>query len=304
MDKIEIIKNFVDKHCAIKQRDDNWYKLIGKTIGGSEIATLLGENPYKSKESLIEQKIQIANGDNVWENIFNCNWGIVFEDIIAEFTKRKYNIEIYGDEISVIDGNVRYSPDGIALIDNQITLLEFKCPTTRKIKFNGKVPKQYEKQVQCGMCVVDIVERGLYIEGTFKICEYTDLDFTTNYNLNFHGYVKYNNPPLVVGILIIYGSDVLLQKKYKTQIIDFGAAERSDIEYIFGAKLPMKSFMWTENIDLTNIFDHDTENILGMIPWKLMEYNTVDVYKDDSFMVSIRPIIDETMNNILIKDRK
>lgn len=65
---------------------DAWLQERTKGIGGSDVATVLGLNPYKTPFSLWEEKTGKAEGSPAGEAAY---WGTTLEDVVAkEFSKR------------------------------------------------------------------------------------------------------------------------------------------------------------------------------------------------------------------------
>lgn len=65
---------------------DDWLQERSKGIGGSDVATVLGLNPYKTPLSLWEEKTGKTKGSPAGEAAY---WGTTLEDVVAkEFSKR------------------------------------------------------------------------------------------------------------------------------------------------------------------------------------------------------------------------
>lgn len=65
---------------------DTWLQERSKGIGGSDVATVLGLNPYKTPLSLWEEKTGKTKGSPAGEAAY---WGTTLEDVVAkEFSKR------------------------------------------------------------------------------------------------------------------------------------------------------------------------------------------------------------------------
>ena len=75
--------------AAIKTAEmerDAWLQERTKGIGGSDVATVLGLNPYKTPLSLWEEKTGKTKGSQAGEAAY---WGTTLEDVVAkEFSKR------------------------------------------------------------------------------------------------------------------------------------------------------------------------------------------------------------------------
>ena len=119
-----VLDNFVELYKHMKQRDANWYKAMGTTIGGSEISSLLSiseneelrkyKSPYSNFIEIVNNKIAILRGDRVWhEGGVACWWGTLFEEIITMIVEIELGNKIKGDSICIqlINGH-RNSPDG------------------------------------------------------------------------------------------------------------------------------------------------------------------------------------------------
>ena len=65
---------------------DEWLEERRKGIGGSDVAALLGLNPYKTPLALWEEKTAKNVSDCTSESAY---WGTMLEDVVAkEFSKR------------------------------------------------------------------------------------------------------------------------------------------------------------------------------------------------------------------------
>lgn len=222
----KMVESRIARYKGIKQRDANWYKLIGWTIGASEINTITGKNRYSSIENLIEDKVNIIlglppsfTGNNA------CWWGQLFEDVVTEVIQIDLGSKVVGDDICIQSRpGHRTSPDGyiVALMDDEtgeilftnmetpelvspyVFLLEYKCPLVRVTE--DKIPNQYIDQVQSGLGVSPFAHYGLFIDSTFRKCKFEDLKFTPEYDINYHSKSKHTNKyPYAWGIIAIYG---------------------------------------------------------------------------------------------------
>lgn len=190
----KINKYIREQAAAPAQKSAEWYKLKQKTIGGSEVATVLGLNPYKKAHGLIAEKIGLP-GTGFDGNIAT-RWGNLFEtvtrDYAVKFLKMTTSIKETGSVEGVIERQ-RYSPDGLGVVklktgngthDYFIVLFEFKAPL-RSIP-DGKVPKQYLPQVLTGMLTIDIVETSIFVNNCYRKCPLSDINFDMKYDTVFH----------------------------------------------------------------------------------------------------------------------
>lgn len=240
----ELLDEFVAKHTGgVQQRDKNWFKLMGTTIGGSEIASLLGINPYSSLYDVAESKLAILQDRHVWVGGDACWWGTLFEDVLCSYVEIDMGSKIKGDNICVqaIPGH-RNSPDGyivarfakvyaacaahdalgaapneptLKLITTdmdikpdieQILLLEFKCPLSRKP--SRKVPKYYTPQLWSGLSVSPLADFGMFVDSVFRKCSLLDMGNNIRYDKEYHvrdGKHLANHPgALAWGVIGVY----------------------------------------------------------------------------------------------------
>lgn len=109
----ELIK-FVKFHSGMRQRDASWYTSMGRSVGGSEMAAILGCNPYSTIHDVVASKVALLRGNDNWGGGGPaCWWGVLFEDVIAAYTEIVLGGTVRGDEICVqrYPGH-RNSPDG------------------------------------------------------------------------------------------------------------------------------------------------------------------------------------------------
>ena len=110
----KLLRRFVAIHEGMRQRDKSWYKSMGTTVGGSEVAALLGCNPYATSHDIVASKVALLQGKDSWAGGGPaCWWGVLFEDIIAMYVEIDLGMPVRGDEICVQrwPGH-RNSPDG------------------------------------------------------------------------------------------------------------------------------------------------------------------------------------------------
>ena len=190
-----------------KQGGEEWLDKKRKTIGGSEMASLIGSSIFKGVRELIESKVGITK----WSGDYRTHWGNLFEPVIQTFIEYDKNIKIIGTEIWILGQSQRqsYSPDGLStmminyehtieekqpdgtviqriviLPEEKTVLHEFKCPFSRHP--GREPPKWYVPQVKTGLDTIPIADVGLYTEAIFRRCCYLDLqmdndDFTQTF---------------------------------------------------------------------------------------------------------------------------
>lgn len=196
-EKLIILKNFINKNKDLAvQGSEQWLTERQYIVGGSEVASVIGKNPFSSLQGLIAQKVKLMcfTGNTA------CSWGNLFENVSELLFKTMFidtnteNNKIYATgsiQHSTI-ANHRYSPDGlccIKYIENntecyKTTLLEFKSPYSSVP--TAKVPVHYLPQIKSGLCTIDIAETGLFVNNMFRKCALSQLNYTLDYDNKYH----------------------------------------------------------------------------------------------------------------------
>ena len=277
----ELIDQFIELYNNdIRQRDNKWYELMGTTIGGSEIAALIGVSPYSNFYKVVESKIEICKGNKPWNSVDNisCWWGTLFEDVITKVVEIDLGNIIKGTNICIqkYEGH-RNSPDGFIVANfykkddkyhiwttdlpkdiivlSMILLLEFKCPITRKV--NGTIPKHYKPQVLSGLSVSPLAHKGLFVDSIFRKCSINQLGNNIHYDIDFHKKIEKTNFPIAWGSVTIY-----IQQDKVSQIIKDIFEEYFEIDYIDDTQ--------NDIIDLGDISNTLFETIMSLINNKVL----------------------------------
>jgi hypothetical protein len=321
--KTEKLDQFIKYWAGVKQHDKSWYALMYTTLGGSELAAILDKNKYKKRIDVINDKVNLRLGLNVFNGGAACTWGTMFEDVLGFCYERLFNTKIKGDDICIqIFTGHRNSPDGFSIlnvnidgeiamnmdniIDEKIALLEFKCPYSRN---PAKVPPHYEIQVQSGLGVSPVAEFGLYADAQFRTCTYNSLK-SSGYNNNskydrpldnellitFHNYFRHGkiieteiikHYPVYYGIIGVFSS---VEKV--SGITDFGTLTIGDFEELLG-KIDKKIYTIVRKpiYDIGMIEWQDDPNFIGFIPWKLFKINITFIDRKHNFMRLVLPYI-------------
>jgi len=204
----ELLDLFVASHSGMTQRGLDWYKQMATTVGGSELAALMGMNPYSKKDDVILSKALALGGVNSFSGGEACWWGSLFEDTIEAYVAIDLGSPVRGSDICVraVDGH-RNSPDGyivarvykasdgstqlwttdmtdVVAPAPRILLLEFKCPLSRRP--DGKIPRQYKPQVWSGLAVSPVAYSGLFVDAVFRKCALADLGDTPAFDRDYH----------------------------------------------------------------------------------------------------------------------
>lgn len=125
-----------------ENQSPEWHELRSQGIGGSQVGTILGLNPWESAFTLwakLTNKIPDSFEQN--ERMF---WGTVLEPVIRdEWAKKNPEFEVF-ETGTWADGWKHANPDGILKIGDEFGLLEIK--TAGYVWDN--VPPHYEAQCQ------------------------------------------------------------------------------------------------------------------------------------------------------------
>jgi len=178
-----------------RQKTREWETFKLTTIGGSQMSTILNQNPYESVRTLVAGKVGLAN--RRFSSTIKTQWGNLFESLIRQYIEHTFNTKIVGDDLLIsTEDCISYSPDGLGVIMRErstvveidgksvekitpvptCVLFEFKCPFNRIP--NGRVPDYYLPQVKTGLDVIDIADCGLFAEAVFRRCSWQDLNDT------------------------------------------------------------------------------------------------------------------------------
>jgi putative phage-type endonuclease len=126
-------------------------RLVSVTLGGADVASVLGENPYCSRESFIARK------SGLWKRADSRtsarHHGMKYEaEAIERYAKALDKVVVhpphrYHPEYPFLG----CSPDGVTT-DGE--LLEVKCPTSRLLK--ASVPRMYMPQLLVSLEILDL----------------------------------------------------------------------------------------------------------------------------------------------------
>jgi hypothetical protein len=194
---------------GMRQRGDEWYAAMASTVGGSEMAAIMGLSSYAGFYDVVLSKVAIRRGESGFAGGEACWWGTLFEDAVADYVAADLGAPVVGDAICIraVEGH-RNSPDGYIVVrvltDEQgeerlwttadaadmhrtvprVALLEFKSPASRKP--TGSIPRQYVPQVLSGLAVSPIAQFGIFVDAVFRKCSIFDLGDTPDYDEDYH----------------------------------------------------------------------------------------------------------------------
>lgn len=222
----QIIVGFIQQFANRPvQGSEDWRKGRMNSVGGSEIASLLGTNEYSNIKKLLGQKLEIKSPEYVFLGSKVTRWGNLMEPVIQRITEIIASSTLYETSSipsDIVDAEGRslhhYSPDGIIAIRTEIMgkLADWSAslhgikdvPSSTdeyeellskderialmefKCPFKripaGVVPTQYEAQPRVGMCVIPITEMCLFVDSVFRKCPIRHLDDTNWYDSYFY----------------------------------------------------------------------------------------------------------------------
>ena len=295
----DIIDEFVSQFSNVaKQRSEEWYTLVKNTIGGSDMGTLKGVNPYRSVQSLIK--------DRVSESKFNgnlaCWWGTIFEDVIARMIEIDLMTKVKGAEITIVNENlpgIRFSPDGYCVIrlhesqlvrqdkpcpktcvkcQDYIALVEIKCPMRRKP--GDTIPSYYISQLHSGLCFSTIAHIGLFVEAVIRKRSLQEIA---------------NEPSVAVGIVIFY--DCQDDDCEDDSLLDLGVESFATVERYFRECVEEKKIGYVcsdpyfDVVDPSALLKESLDLVpangrpLAFLPWICEEYHYKFVDREPLFLV-------------------
>ncbi len=180
------------------QKSAAWYAIKNVTIGGSEVATVLGLNKFKSVSELVAEKSKCRQDS--FSGSIATRWGNIFEPVTKLWTELVLNMPERIMEFGSVEGIImrqRYSPDGIGLVllkdtEGNLTwfkvLFEFKAPFSRLPE--GIVPEHYYPQVQTGLLTFPFLDMSIFVNNCYRKCKLSELGFGSEYDKTFHNDAK------------------------------------------------------------------------------------------------------------------
>ena len=142
-----------------------WLKYRGSGIGSSEVATIVGLNPFETPYQLWRRKMGI---DAPIEENFAMRAGHILEPAVAKFwedaTGREVDLSSEGDWLIVDDAKpfLRVSPDRLYWLDDAHTATGIlECKTTQKVIDADDLPKHWFCQVQYQLGVARISQGSI-----------------------------------------------------------------------------------------------------------------------------------------------
>jgi hypothetical protein len=267
-----MLDKFVELHKGMKQRDENWYKSMATTIGGSEIASLLAiseneelrkyKSPYSTFMDVVNNKIAIKEGKQVWQNGgVACWWGTLFEEVITKIIEIELGNEIKGDSICIqmVKGH-RNSPDGYIVAhfcedtnnctsngggndtaqlyttDMDPALIKF----SRIIMLEFKCPISRKPSTEIPKHYIPQLWSGLAVSPIASMALFIDSIFRKcsvsmlGDNIEYDNIYHNKDQTIEVSNPICWGMIGLYSKNKPTHFVDMGNVSFSDFNFIMG----------------------------------------------------------------------
>lgn len=227
--KNDILQDFLKKWEHLpKQGSKEWLNQRKTTIGGSQIATVLGINKYEKVKDLIKSKTEMS----VFKKAAPLWFGSLMERCVEIYVEKKYNMKTYetGSLPCEFNENLSYSPDGLCIInkinltslfskndfqkikntsihkdfdnENLLVLLEFKSPFMRR-PIKNQIPDYYVPQPLLGMEIIPIAEVSIFVECVFRFCSYNDL-LSDKYSRYHWDRERYTNTAIAYSAISLY----------------------------------------------------------------------------------------------------
>lgn len=144
------VKVLIEREYAA-QKSQEWLNLRNTMLTASDVATVLGQNPYEGPDSLLLKKCGLKKFSGNTATFH----GEEYEDIAREMYDKERGQKTH--EIGLCPHPIHTwlggSPDGVT---ESGRLVEIKCPLSRKIDKDGKIPHHYMAQVQLLMHILDL----------------------------------------------------------------------------------------------------------------------------------------------------
>lgn len=157
---------------------DEWVKLRGGYVGGSDAATVAGVNPYKSVFELWAEKTGRVEPENL-DDKAAVKWGTKLEPLLIEHFAQETGYELTTPEGMYVSKDFPFMAASLDhLVNTGTTLAILECKTAGFMQAekwaNGAVPEHYVFQVQHYLAVtgLDLAFVAVLIGGQdFRIIE-------------------------------------------------------------------------------------------------------------------------------------
>jgi putative phage-type endonuclease len=259
----QVSQSFLDNLLSRKQteqRTAEWYAQQSTIISASELGSLFGAPRQRAKLVMSKTVPYTPRSQplaTLSDGMSAFDWGIRFEPVVKQVYELKYGtvVKELGRLHHPTDPRCTASPDGLV----------YSCPKNKRTghlieikcpvsrEVDGKIPKDYYNQMQMQLHVTEC-----------KVCDYIEAVFSS----------KYNNSPIKEGPALYSGLIALVRYKEITNGQEF--------YYIYG----------TPNDEQWQPVLGEDEELVEMIPWRLMDLHEQAVLRSEDWWQSTKPLID------------
>ncbi len=253
------------------QRTPEWYAMRESMVTASDFGSIMGDCPYKDRESVLLGKIDTN------KKFFTSPammFGTKYEEVANMIYQKRNNIKVH--EFGCIRHHtfsfIGASPDGIT--DDGV-MVEIKCPTSREI--TGIPPKYYWHQMQ-GQLEVAELDRCDFLECKLVEIseeEYLQENYKGDYTLNRYGMEK--------GVVA-----EVYNMMARTTTYEYSPIGIHDKTY----------YAWKKGVEQPYI-NHKTIAVSCYTYWILEEVSCVPVYRDQHWLYRSLPHLDSFWMDVL-----
>ena len=201
---IPAVKKLIERSTFVAQRTEPWFKMRKGKVTGSAVASVLGRNPYQSKNKLMRTKLGL---EPRFEGNIYTEYGNRMEPHAALAYQKKTGLRLIECDLGLM-AHPDPDYDCIAASCDGVTtcgiLIEIKCPYRRTIK-PGYVPVHYRDQIQMNLFVHEL-DTAHFIDfkpasnGEPEICEITVVPRDYSWIKLYFGQIKAFSDELLKGL--------------------------------------------------------------------------------------------------------
>lgn len=331
--KRQILLDFIEKHKDLpKQGSVEWLNNRKFTIGGSEMATITGDNPFNTIKDLVRTKL----GWNPFVGSAATNWGKIFEPCAQILLEELFKCNIY--ETGSLPGCINYtsySPDGFATVhaeticnlftrglirdheipgfgltscaavaDNKASavnvVFEIKSPYKRIPK--PEVPNYYMPQPLSALSHFDMLDIAYFCDVLFRTCKFDDFD-----NLNYNRYLPSDSYGTFDTVLFksVIGFASEKNNIEWTKPKDLGLLSQRELATIFDLAVNEKLQVFYFDIGDTpaiceskmeDICEKNDLQLVGLLPYKIYKLHLTPIYRIPNYVQQFQPEIENLIS--------
>lgn len=253
-----------------EQRTPDWYAMRESMVTASDFGSIMGDCPYKDRESVLLGKI---DKNKKFFSSPAMMFGTKYEEVANMIYQSRNNIKVH--EFGCIRHHtysfIGASPDGIT--DDGV-MVEIKCPTSREI--TGIPPKYYWHQMQ-GQLEVAELDRCDFLECKLVEIseeEYLQENYNGDYNLNRYG----------------------MEKGVVAEVYNM-IARTTTYEYSPIGLYDKLYYAWKNALEKQYV-NHKTMAVSCYTYWILEEVSCVPVYRDQHWLYRSLPHLDSFWKDV------